>query len=336
MKNHLGLVVLFCVGLAPISECRAEDDKASAENANAIRMETDQPNYLGYTASNSGPNYYDFFVSLKAQISVAKFTGEPENLNSDHMLYFGFNFHAGFYLGSVDSSPVIGKRFNPYLRYVWFNIPFVMKTRHDQNVEYVDVELGHLSNGQIVDSLDKYNHQLALANQDATFANNYISRSWEYLELRKHGFHAYTVTATTGNDNSDTGIAYDIALRKYMTLFSDTQERQWDFEPQRNNKATDIQQVSGLRLGLRIDTPEWYYVKNPTVMWESGFPLGKYTSQRLSVDIWPRYLSGYGTTVIAWVRTGYNESLATYFQSSRSFGIAFTFETHNSKEISHY
>jgi hypothetical protein len=90
--------------------------------------------------------------------------------------FFAFTGRFSQYIESRDSSPVIGKRFNPkfFLRH-WLD-----------GGSYLDFGYAHESNGQNITTEEAYlreREDFAAEGQDPDFARDFISRGWDYLSL---------------------------------------------------------------------------------------------------------------------------------------------------------
>lgn len=95
--------------------------------------------------------------------------------------YFVLNVDFGFYflLTERDSSPVIGKRFNPKL--------VITREWLKDDKGYWELAVAHESNGQDINTQNAYfdkRNALIQEGQDPDFANDYLSRSWDYMEAR--------------------------------------------------------------------------------------------------------------------------------------------------------
>jgi hypothetical protein len=127
----------------------------------------------------------DFKLSVQYQLFPKSITSIFQWLHdtisfSDYLVYnsafyAAFTGRFGQYIGTRDSSPVVGKRFNPKLFYrLW--------TDRDHE-EYLDFTfLGHESNGQSIDSPAEYQAALISAEKPEV-VDDQISRGWDYLEL---------------------------------------------------------------------------------------------------------------------------------------------------------
>ncbi|NND67355.1 MAG: hypothetical protein HKN19_07200, partial [Halioglobus sp.] len=135
-----------------------------------------EPNRIGYQYDDNdvSEGYMDATLSLKYPLLHDGYYSEEAALFNP---YFAFTGRFSQYLESRESSPVIGKRYNPVLFF-----------RHwlGDDTRYVDIGLGHESNGQNIDSADAYLIERLEFNrkgEDPDFARDYISRGWDYLSL---------------------------------------------------------------------------------------------------------------------------------------------------------
>ncbi len=102
--------------------------------------------------------------------------------------FFSFTGRMGQYSGTIrHSSPVVTKQFNPslYFRFYTANSANHELGMADSKQDYYDVGYAHESNGQYVDSIALFNSTAASVGGPA-FAQDYISRGWDYLTYKRH------------------------------------------------------------------------------------------------------------------------------------------------------
>ena len=223
--------------------------------------------------------------------------------------YFAFTGRFGQYTEERESSPVISKRFNPKL--------FFRLKRNGKS--YLDVEYGHESNGQRVTTGESYTATAnELENEDngnRDYANDYISRGWDYVGITWH-------YRPIEND-----FLYTANYANYIGGFlQGTVEEYYDWEERRPITSRD--EVSGIKLLVKKKNT-WRYSKSKTLKFNTTFVVEtgthrpfEYLSYRYELLI--KIL---GMPMVAWARHGYNSDLALYYKRVNSYGLAFEFRT---------
>ncbi len=161
--------------IASIMEAKGLDLRAPEQRTRA-GLTSYEPNRIGYRYDDNdvGEGYLDATLSLKYPLLHDGYYSEDAALFN---AYFAFSGRFSQYLESRESSPVVGKRYNPVLFF-----------RHwlGDDTRYLDFGLGHESNGQNIDSADAYlieRAEFQRQGEDPDFARDYISRGWDYLSL---------------------------------------------------------------------------------------------------------------------------------------------------------
>lgn len=161
--------------IASIMEAHSLDPQVPQRRTRA-GLTSYEPNRVGYQYDDNdvGEGYLDANLSLKYPLLHDGYYSEDAALFN---AYFAFSGRFSQYLESRESSPVVGKRYNPVLFF-----------RHwlGDDTRYIDVGFGHESNGQNIDSADAYLIERAeyrRQGEDPDFARDYISRGWDYLSL---------------------------------------------------------------------------------------------------------------------------------------------------------
>lgn len=150
---------------------------ASVTTICAADLESYEPTTLGYTKDSDDVPFFDFKISVKYPIFPILF---------DKRLFFAFSGRFGQYIGTRSSSPVIGKRFNPKLC-----VMFPFDTTHPRR-DYIDFAYAHESNGQKIDTLAESN-EIQKDEEKPTYARDYISRGWDYLEIVAKNTYLITI-----------------------------------------------------------------------------------------------------------------------------------------------
>jgi hypothetical protein len=155
-------------------------DTRSTTNAHEL-LQPYEPITAGYTKDGDDVPYLDVTLSLKFPLLPPRWT-------LPNGLFLAFTGRFGFYWGSRDTSPVIGESYNPKL--IWRWVPGSADTKpatlgnasSREYVGYFDFAYAHQSNGQSVSTAEQY-AQAQLNSRRPEFANEYISRGWDYLEV---------------------------------------------------------------------------------------------------------------------------------------------------------
>lgn len=116
MKKTCGLNVYAVVfiasflGVCPTTAVRGGICDNQGQKA-LPRFGSYEPNLVGYTDDDNDRSYLDFRVSLKYSLAC-----DFQNRTWQYFLpypYIAFSGRFAQYIGTRDSSPVVGKRFNP-------------------------------------------------------------------------------------------------------------------------------------------------------------------------------------------------------------------------------
>jgi hypothetical protein len=199
----LALVCLACeiAGILLTANAFAEDAPAT-DTAAAIKgtdsrnwlplgLQSFEPSAFGYTKNNDDVAFYNIKLSVKFPL-MPRLTGDY--LGKGNRVYLAFTGAFGFYIGTRDSGPVVGKDYNPQL--FWqhqlscnsdiyessrsYGASLSNAGRSDFSC-YFMVGYNHDSNGQIIDTPEQYAQ--TQRSQGTEAANDAISRGWDYLGL---------------------------------------------------------------------------------------------------------------------------------------------------------
>jgi hypothetical protein len=102
--------VAAAVDASPASVVAA-DDPNSGEWL-PLGLQSYEPSAFGYTKNNDDVGFYNIKLSVKFPL-MPRLTNRWFGTND--RLYFAFTGAFGFYIGSRDSGPVVGKEYNPQL-----------------------------------------------------------------------------------------------------------------------------------------------------------------------------------------------------------------------------
>jgi hypothetical protein len=181
--------------VAGILESQSLDPRPS-QRRTVAGLTSYEPNRLGWTFDDNDVDegYLDAIFSLKYPLFHDDYySREGSPLNA----YLAFTGRFSQYIESRDSSPVIGRRFNP---------KFFLRHWLGDDSRYIDFGLAHESNGQNISSEGAYlreREDFESEGQDPDFARDYISRGWDYLSLDWK--HAWGESRRTGHPTSAWG-----------------------------------------------------------------------------------------------------------------------------------
>ncbi len=279
-----------------------------------------EPTTVGFTKDSDDSGFMDFKLSVQYQLFPKWFTDLLQLANDDlaynSALYLAFTGRFGQYIGTRDSSPVVGKRFNPKVFYrVWTDL---------DHEGYFDLTLlAHESNGQSISSADEYQAARS-AQKKPEFADDQLSRGWDYLELAWKG-----VLKKVTNDRTQkierTLYSY-VSLKKFLP-HGPMQGRAEEYNTWENNpERKPRNRVNGIAGMLKFhEKGEWLTLFKNVIFQDVKVVLGYETGTRHPF----RYSTGrfeFGTKFLQlpltlWTQRGYNSDLAQYFKRVNSYGI---------------
>ena len=285
------------------------------------RMESHMPNYIAYNVDEGYDGHVDFRFSLK--YSFFKYSRPYRNARlADRIVpHAAFTARMSQFIGTQDSSPVLGRRFNPEL-FLRFWSP---------NAEdYFDLAYGHESNGQNINAGEEYRAKqdsLVADGDDIALADKFISRGWDYV-----GFTTRKSLFKWGEDQEPGSPATkELVLYGRVQYFLDDgffqgkSEDYYDFEP---GPATEREQFDGLSMLLRMDTGKVTGFK-VTAQYITGYD-GMFDRSTVRLECTAKDFglpwSDASLPLTVWWQDGYNADLATYNRQSHSFGIGIEFE----------
>ncbi|MFT5284837.1 MAG: hypothetical protein ACI8TQ_000996 [Planctomycetota bacterium] len=290
-----------------------------AEAAKPRRLESHEPNFIGFNKDKGSSGHLDFKVSLKYSFSdFPRPTAESLSANRDHrwMVYAGLTARLSQFIESQDSSPVIGRQFNPELFLRHWN-----KNAED----YVDFAFGHESNGQSINSKDEFDaktESLIADGDEPADAEKFLSRGWDYLG----------VTWRKGLlSSSETSSGLDLAMiarARYFLHSGPLQGSSEDFFDFEGRKREERSEYDGLSLELRCDSDllggskiALKYLTGYVHAFRNNTARVELTFKEIHIP-WIKH----SVPLTFWGQTGYNADLATYYQNSYSFGVGIELE----------
>ena len=269
-------------------------------------LETYERNSIGWTKDSDDVGFLDVNLSLKYPIAPACLS----MVAPDSRMYFAATVRFGQYIGTRDSSPVVGKRFNPKL--IWRRaLPWGGGGSNNEcpgkadkwHCRYVDVAFAHESNGQSVNSqkLFRAAEEQSLS-QDGRrdFARDAISRGWDYFEVA-----ARTVVLKDAR--------LDASLKHYLPHgpLQGAAEEYNDWEQDAEGKPR--RRVSGLSF-----LASWFSGPRMSIGLDTGYAQPfRYNTLRIEARG-----NVFQLPVMLFYRNGYESDLALYYKKGWSTGIA--------------
>jgi hypothetical protein len=198
----------------------------------------------------------------------------------------------------------MGKRFNPKLFVKWW-----LKNKEN----YIEAGYAHESNGQSVNDKESYlllRNYLSGKNENQDFANDYLSRGWDYWDLiwkysnkfKKIKISSYLNLKYFLNNSYPQG-----RIEEYY----DWENGGGEGKPRKNVDGITVMAVFskiGSISGQKI-----------TLMSTTGYGKAfKYNTNRFEFTVIYR-----NTPVMFWVSDGYNSDLVDYYKRVSSYGLAF-------------
>lgn len=250
------------------------------------KLESYESNSIGWTDDSDDVAFLDLRLSLK--YALASWEDRASTI------YFAASTRFAQYLGTRESSPVVGKRFNPKL--IW-------RTGKD---EYIDLAFAHESNGQSIDTEEVFRVEQEVARFPrgrAEFARDYISRGWDYLEL-----------AGRRNVNRLGNMKLDFSLKHFLRQ-GPLQGEAEDFYPwERDDEVKPRRQVHGLAATGTWRWTDWRL----RLGYETGYSR-PFRHSTVRTEIGTRLA---GLTLMAFHQNGHGSDLALYYKRVSTIGIA--------------
>ena len=276
---------------------------ADTNSTKEIWLQSYEPTTFGFTNDSNDVPFMDFTISLKYPL-FHKLLNRSEYV-SWLRPYIAFTGRFGQYVGFRESSPVIAKRFNPKLFFrVW---------KHDSD-NYVDLAYAHESNGQRVDdnaTYDNMQQDFVRNGENADFAKDYISRGWDFLELRwKHRFSGLEYGKLLGYLNLKYFLDYG--------LLQGAPEEYNSFEGP--SKITRRSEVDGISVLLKYQRTFAGYNSSGyklALLYTTGYQMFKNNTLRAEAT-----LNMWGFPVMIWGSSGYGSDLVDYNVNVLSGGMA--------------
>jgi hypothetical protein len=267
----------------------------------------------GYTKDSDDVGFLDVNLSLKFRLT-------PDNLLPRIRPFFAMTTRFGFYWGTRPGSPVIGKSYNPALLIRILPTDTLVSSPDGSRSEYaqfVNVGYAHESNGQLIHTQLQYQQELVTA-PDPQFADNFIHRGWDYLEVAwKRTYLGSDVSMTVdGKYFLPTGLLQG----------AEDEYHSWENDPQgKPRKAVDGLAVSVEWPSSAVDFPVNNYGVRPnlTVKYATGYQT-PFAYSTIRAELGAHLAS---LPIVFWGQHGYMSSLANYYRPVDSFGIELRFDS---------
>lgn len=284
------------------------------------KMESHLPNYIGYNTDEGYDSHVDFRFSLK--YSFFKYSRPfPNAAFRDRIVpHAAFTARMSQFIGAQDSSPVVGRQFNPEL---------FVRVWASNAEDYIDLSYGHESNGQNINTAAEYQAKqdsLVADGDDILLADKFVSRGWDYL-----GLAGRKSLAKWGGTAPGGGPSNQLVLNAWTRYFLDDgffQGAAEDYYPFEGGAPTERAQFDGLRMQLRLDTGKvtGFKASAEFITGYDGFLDHNTVRLELTAKNFGLPWSDASLPMTVWWQDGYNADLATYSRRSDSFGIGIEFE----------
>jgi hypothetical protein len=286
-------------------------DPASTKHEDDL-LQPYEPVTAGYTKDSNDVPYMELTLSVKFPLLPPRWT-KPDGL------FLAFTGRFAFYWGTRDSSPVIGKSYNPKL--IWRYVPSdkkidtstLAKGKSEEYAGYFDFAYAHQSNGQTISTASQYDEARRSAERPQ-FANEYISRGWDYLEVvwkRSYG--------STNPLSSYLDLRY--FLPRGLLQGRPEEFNTFEADPQgKPRKAVDG--LTGLveyQFHWPPDSSKVPLLSDPSfwLKYQTGYDSPfKYSTVRAEAGMYVIRLP-----IVIWAQRGYMSDLANYYRKTTSYGI---------------
>lgn len=344
----LGVSSLVWAGLGVVSGAWAQENEETVVPYWKDVVRTYEPIYVGYTFDEDDQAFMDFSLSVvtPASILLPWESWNPRNKFPDTAaytephykwqprMYIAFSGRGGQYIGTRESSPVVGKRFNPLFCLRWWQNEHDFRADRGEGRkgmhDYFELSYGHESNGQRIGDIENpqteeeaslgrtryeaLRREYEIVDGDPEIARDELSRGWDYLGARwasswKYDTHRLLVLLDGRYFLSD-GILQ--GRSEEYNLW----ENDGDWLERYDGKIKRAK-VDGLRASFRYQSKSlsWLFDANEaSVELITGYenPFERIT---VKAEIGFKYTS-------LWYRNGYNSDLVNYYHKDESWGLA--------------
>jgi len=281
-----------------------------------------EPITAGYTKDSDDVPYLDVTLSLKYRLLPVECTGNKDRA------FFAVSTRFGFYWGTRDGSPVVGKEYNPKL--IWRhalagapNVPGGSEAQDGrdkrlplEDVSFIDFAYAHDSNGQLIHTQAEYAAAQA-ALQQPQYVNDNLHRGWDYLQVDWQNVYA--------RDSAHPLFSH-LDLKYFLPhgLLQGPEDEyhSWEANPQGKPRKS-VDGVTGLiryqsyGIGPPVDDSRPFSRPDFILKYDTGYysPF-KYSTVRAEFGF-----QSYVLPLAFWVQSGYMSDLAMYYLKVNSFGI---------------
>ena len=281
-----------------------------------------EPMTAGYTKDSDDVAYLDVTLSLKYRLLPVECMGSKDRA------YFAVSTRFGFYWGTRNGSPVLGKDYNPKL--IWRHAlastagtaggPEAQSGRDEklplEDVPYVDFAYAHESNGQLIHTQAEYAAAQAEL-QQAQYVNDSIHRGWDYLQVDWQNVYAR---------DSARALFTHLDLKYFLPVGllqgPEDEYHSWEANPQGKPRKS-VDGVTGpiryqsYGVGAPVDDSLPFSRADFVLKYDTGYhsPF-KYSTVRAEFGF-----QSYVLPIAFWVQSGYMSDLAMYYLKVNSFGI---------------
>jgi hypothetical protein len=270
-----------------------------------LRIKTFEDNLIGDTWDSDDKRFMDFTLSVDYGLPPFDRLMRALNVEEDISLHFSFTGRFAQYIDTRESSPVVGKRFNPQLF-----VQYQPNTGRLRNTLF-RLAYGHESNGQsIIDSGSFFTrafHQDSNINETI----DYISRGWDYIGVN-------TITNFVGHRHFKRIYQAEVNVRYFLDygLMQGRKEEYMDWESPWYGRNLRRNDVSGLAGAFTIYMPT-LFVNKVKVSGETGIASPfRYGSVKFLLGV-----NVLGLPIAVTYATGYNGDLAQFGKKNTSLSI---------------
>lgn len=308
------------------STARPSPDKQTIWTRGLVRAY--ESTYVGYTFQEDDESFMDFSISMMLPFLHNVYPDRPVDERAglgidslDIYPYFAFTGRAGQYIGTRESSPVVGKRFNPV-----FSMRKWLTNMDDASLampdRYIEVLYGHESNGQWISDGPTF-VEVSKLHRSFNEARDEISRGWDYVGLN------YSWRGSPWGDLAESH-RLQVKLSHYLDdgIMQGMAEEYYSWELDPEGKPRDA--VDGIEVRFdftyfgneeTVAEQLWGLSGRGAVTWLTG--IGRpFDFNTLEVEVGATL---YGFPVELWYRNGYMTDLADYYRRLESAGVRVSF-----------
>ena len=266
-----------------------------------------EPNYVGFTHDADAEDnvFFDFKISVMAPLFPNWFNFNTRQGN----LFLAVTIRAGQYM-ERESAPVIGKLFSPQLFYRHWD-----DSNKNEDSGYIDIGYVHESNGQSINTQEQYQQRIT-SEQDPSEALDYVSRGWDYIELRIKRGTLFHDSKYAGSLNLKHFLDHGMLQSKSENYYS------WVDGDEINNRN----RVNGIKLTVsRIhgNNFDLFNVRTRDYKTELSYETGAGLPFVFHTIRVAETLRLFEIPVMVWYQYGYSNDLAQYYKKTSSYGIAY-------------